>query len=251
MKDSLKKAAANTGATKEMSSPADGSELSQAHDETNELLHDSEKSIDKSSDKSSKWLVITIGLILGIAIIILVVVKLFSSPASPENTLTYNGVTFTSIDNLWFTSLPLKNSTRVARVSFHYSPEELEEVPVEGNPNAWLATVFTYYNGSSYITFDPLGSNLGHVALTNGEFTVNMLKISDLKLYPACTQEAKGCESVPIITCETTVDPVIYVKEHPTPKVLMNGSCLIIQGTGYDLVRAADRLMYYWIGVMD
>lgn len=200
---------------------------------------------------SSRWLFIAIGIILVVILGIILVSQLFSPSPSEENTLTYNGVTFTSIDNLWFASLPLKNSTRAVRVSFHYSPEELEDVPVEGNPQAWLATVFSYYNGSSYITFDPFGNNLGHVALANGEFTVNMLKISDLKLYPACTQEEEGCASVPIITCETTVDPVIYVKEHPTPKVLMNGSCLIIQGTGYDLVRAADRLMYYWIGIMD
>ena len=74
------------------------------------------------------------------------------------------------------------------------------------------------------------------------------------KVIGACTQEntTGSCEefNFSIKNCENTEEPVVYVKLDEEAKVVGDGSCVTIQGSGEDLIRATDRLFYIWFGVM-
>ena len=45
-------------------------------------------------------------------------------------------------------------------------------------------------------------------------------------------------------------DAVIYIKEAEQPSVTTKENCLIIQGYKEDLVRAADKVLWIWYGII-
>ncbi|PIY60599.1 hypothetical protein COY95_00945, partial [Candidatus Woesearchaeota archaeon CG_4_10_14_0_8_um_filter_47_5] len=58
------------------------------------------------------------------------------------------------------------------------------------------------------------------------------------------------CETRPTVTCADRDVPVIYLKKDVYPKVIMDQNCITIQGNGEDLVKATDRLLFQWYGIM-
>lgn len=166
---------------------------------------------------------------------------------SEEQGYTYNGLSFVKTAGLWHTQI-LSDSGRVLYgASFHFSPKELEDVKIVGTLNNSL------FNSEDeiYITFDPLGKNLQYIALTIGEFDQNILKAFGKTPVAACTKnETKACEIRPIITCDNTNKPVAYFKEDPKTRVTYKNNCITIQGQDIELVRAVDRILFQWYGIM-
>jgi hypothetical protein len=161
----------------------------------------------------------------------------------------YNGFVFVRDNNLWYSKLQ-KGST-VYNVPFHYGPREVENISISGNPIAFGRTVIDEYGGGLYITFDPTAPDLKYVALANGELSFNTVKTFGFTPVAGCTKnETQGCIGAPIVSCETTDAPVIYLTQEGDAGIFQSGNCLVVQGRGNDLVRAADRLLYLWYGIM-
>lgn len=164
-----------------------------------------------------------------------------------EQGYMYNGFSFVKVAGLWHTEI-LSDSGRILyEVSFHFSPRELEDVKLVGTLNNLL------FNSEDeiYITFNPLGKSLQYTALAVGEFDQSMIKSFAKIPVAACIKnETIACKTRPIITCENTNMPVAYFKEDEKTLVTYDDNCIIIQGNGLEMVRATDRMLMQFYGIM-
>jgi len=165
----------------------------------------------------------------------------------PDEGYTYEGYSFVFANGLWYTQVQNIAGTSLFNIPLHYGPEAVKDIPMEGYFNA---TTFNSNKGI-YITFDPLGQNLNYVALAVGEFDQNIIKAFNKAPIAACDKnETAACSDRPIITCDNTNKPVLYLKQEPETKVIFKDNCMTVQGTGPDIVRATDRLLLKLYGIM-
>ncbi len=166
-----------------------------------------------------------------------------------EEGYLYDGYSFVFANGLWYTQYQVLTArgANLFNIPLHYSPKELEDIPTEGGLNA---TLFDSEE-EIYVTFDPLGQNLNYVALAVGEFDQNIIKAFNKMPVAACDKnETKACETRPIITCNNTDKPVLYLQQEPEAKVIFEDNCMIVQGQGAEIVRAVDRLLLKLYGIM-
>ncbi len=199
----------------------------------------------KSSDKDTKKLVILIISLLAFFAVAFFTSKYFyehySTPQNPQ--YTYNGFKFVKIAGLWHTQWQQDN--RIYNVHLRYGPRESEDIPYYEEGLSFNNT------GKIYITFDPTGSSLAYVALAGTEMSLSLSNTFNITPIAACYRnETEACSTRPIITCDNTDDAVIYIKEAQQPLITTKNNCLIIEGDKEDLVRAADKVLWIWYGII-
>ena len=166
----------------------------------------------------------------------------YSIKGDNPNTIKYKDIKFTKNNQGFYTA---RINDRL--ISLSNNPKDLEDIPIQGRLNA------TLFNSEKaiYITFDPLGQNLKYVALAVGEFDQNIIKAFGKMPIAACDKnETKACSGRPIITCNNTDKPVLYLQQKPETKVIYDNNCMIVQGIGAEIVRAVDRLLLKLYGIM-
>jgi len=165
----------------------------------------------------------------------------------PEQGYIYNQYSFVFANGLWYTQVQTIAGTTLFDIPLHYAPKDLEDIPIEGEFNS---TLFNSERGI-YITFDPLGQNLNYVALAVGEFDQSIINAFNKIPIAACDKnETKACSTRPIIKCDNTDKPVLYLQQKPETKVIFDNNCMIVQGIGPEIVRAVDRLLLKLYGIM-
>ncbi len=154
----------------------------------------------------------------------------------------YNGFSFILVDNLWYTQIKLRDS--LVDIPLHFAPNDLEDIPVSG------AIDDNFKKSSIYISFNPYSEGMQYVALSSAELSINLVKALEIIPIAACDRnETFACEDRPIKTCDSD-DAVIYVQESNETGVILEGNCVTVKGAGWDLVKATDRLLLQWYGVM-
>ena len=207
--------------------------------ETNNEVEISEKEKDR---KSTIYFLIAVGIIIFLIGGILLI-KHFYKPIIKNPTVEYNNFIFEKKENLWFTQVQIGG--QLYNVPLHYNPYQMQNVSITGKIDQ------RFGNGSIYVTHDPAEGNLGFVAVTTAELSLNMVTAFQSDLIPACARNfTEACSIRPIINCENTNKGVLYVKEANVTKVELKGNCVVIQGQGLELLRAADRVLYSWYKVM-
>ena len=230
-------------------------------------LEDHEKIPPKDSQKkkgSDKALVYVIIFLIVIVILFFIGVNILKKPdvktvddlnnlniegkLDSEDGYLYNNVySFIKLGGLWYTQLNAPSGNAEYNIPFHFGPREVEDLRIFGK----LDETFTDAE-EVYITFNPLGNDLTHVALAVGEFDQSLITAFGKKPIAACDKnETEACKIRPIVTCKDEDKAVVYFKELPETKVTLNGNCIIFQGTGLEIVRAVDRLLLKWYGVME
>lgn len=218
----------------------------------------------ESEKKKGDWiLIISIGAII-LIIAFIISFKLFEGDKEPKTIddlhslnlkgklkpnqgYIYNQYSFVFANGLWYTQVQNKAGTTLFGIPLHYGPRDLESIPVEGELNYSL---FDSERGV-YITFDPLGQNLNYVALAVGEFDQNIIKAFNKIPVAACDKnETKACFTRPIITCNNTNKPVLYLQQKTETKVVYENNCIIVQGIGPEIVKATNRLLLNLYGIM-
>ncbi len=165
------------------------------------------------------------------------------------NGYMYKGFVFVKLDDLWYTKLQKGNTVFTA--PFHYSPREVEYVPIEGDILSFGRLIMQNYSNEFYITFNPKDPKLKYIALSNGELSFNVVQTFDLKPTVGCTvNETQGCYLAPIITCENADKPVIYFRYSTETKVISDKNCLIIQGDEVEMLKATDKLLFTWYKII-
>tara|TARA_Y100000310_G_scaffold118295_1_gene117156 strand:+ start:4426 stop:5082 length:657 start_codon:yes stop_codon:yes gene_type:complete len=206
-----------------------------------------EEIIDKKTEKKqNKSFFIAIVVIISALVILFSLRILLGEEKYPE--YTYNGFTFVKIAGLWNTDW--QRDDIIYKIHLRFGPKEAEVVPLLVSEEFDFNTSRT-----TYITFDPLGEDFAHVAIASTELSLTLYRVFDTKVIAACLRnETSACSSRPIITCDNTLEKetaVIYVKEDDETAIILDGNCLIIQGRGEEIIKAADKLIYGLYGIIE
>lgn len=161
----------------------------------------------------------------------------------PDQGYMYNGFSFVLFDGIWYSEIQYENKN--FQIPLHYGPKELENIPIKGKLNQ------NFDQDEVYLTFNPLESD-DYEGVALMELAQNIAMIIHREPLAACDRnETQGCKNRPIITCEDKDKAVIYFLHEPGPEIELNGNCLILKGQEDDLVKAANRILYQWYGVME
>ena|SRR3989344_6649217 len=158
----------------------------------------------------------------------------------------YNGYSFVKADGLWWTELN-KFGTRL-KIPLHFSPREVESIAFSGE----LDEAFNNEENIS-IAIDPDVANK-YYTLALSELSFNLVKGMDRVPVGSCTTENWACENRTIISCENNPlnKPVIELAlSNETNGITIEGTCIKISGSEYGIVKATDRLLYKWYGIME
>jgi hypothetical protein len=175
---------------------------------------------------------------------ILLVPKLF--PHFGEGTrYQYNFFDFTEKDGTWFTQV--QGGSQLYQVSLRHGPRELENITVRGDVARYGAD-----NAFFYITFDPSEAvHTQYTTMAAAEITAPLVAHFGKDLKPACISNDTKCAGVDIVTCNSTLQGVIFINNADVPaSVTVSGNCVTLSGKGEALVAAADRFMYGLYGIM-
>jgi hypothetical protein len=201
--------------------------------------------MDELDRRSTKSLVLFLVIICVIVIAIMMVPK-FYTPKESETRYTYNYFEFQEKDGVWYSSV--EYSGNLLQVALRNGPRTLEQVRVTGDITGFRDTYRSFY-----ITFDPREDNHDRfVTMSNAEISPNMVVHFGKTVAPACSIPDAVCNEsqVPVVTCESTSEGVVFLNRAPGPSVEIKGNCAIITGMGLDMVMAADRFMYGMYGIM-
>lgn len=161
-----------------------------------------------------------------------------------EEGYIYEGFSFIKADGLWWTEVKVPD--RLLKIPLHFGPRDLEEVKVTGSLNP------EFNLGSDvFIAINPLVMDK-YYTLAISELSFNIVQGLNKNPVGSCTSENYACDNRTIISCANNPDnmPVIELDLNETSKIELNGNCIMIAGNGLDLVKAVDRLLYQWYGVM-
>ena len=157
---------------------------------------------------------------------------------------TYNGYSFVKADGLWWTEM--NKFGTLLKIPLHFGPKELEDIPITGTLNP------TFNEGDKvYIAIDPDVQNK-YYTLAVSELSFNTVKGMDRLPIGSCTKENWACDNRTIISCDNTQGkPVIELVIENETKVELQGTCIKVSGREYGIVKAVDRILYQWYGVME
>ncbi|HDD70628.1 MAG TPA: hypothetical protein ENF94_00545 [Candidatus Woesearchaeota archaeon] len=191
------------------------------------------------------WFYIGVLVLIAVFVITLYLIPKIS-PAKPKiHEVEYNYFKFRKAGPVWETQVTYDN--RLLQPSFRFLPTEVENVTMEGN----LAKDFG--TDKIYLTFDPLTDQKEFQTLTIGvsEMGMNLVKGFEKKIAAGCTRnETEACKNRTIIQCETANESVIYFNPQGEPKVLLKGKCIELRGSGFDLLKSVDRVLYAWYKII-
>jgi hypothetical protein len=226
-------------------------------------------SVDEQPQTSSQAFFIGLGIFILLIIAILFIPQFFNQEPKTlteihqetvaegidtETRYVYNGYSFVFYDNLWYTQIANQFTGDLYNIPLHFGPKNLTDIVITGDLSPFFAGLsgnnISNYTFQTYLTFNPADEQLGYVALATGELTQNLAQTFSIAFIPACTQEGTGCETVPIVTCDSTEAPVLFLKSGSPTLVYADNNCITIQGEGAELVRATDRLILKLYNVM-
>lgn len=194
-------------------------------------------------DNSTKYFLIIA------AVVVVLTVAFFSMRAiktgEKYETVKYNGFVFERYSGLWNTQW--KQDGQVFNLRLHYNPYQVENISIIGD-EGWSA------KENMFITFDPEGSEtFSYTALAAAELSLSLSNAFGITPVAACTENVTaGCASRPVVACGSAPDnsSVIYLKDDSSSAITLEGSCATIQGSGEELVRAAEKAIYQWYGII-
>jgi len=219
-----------------------------------------EEPLSKKSDKTLLWSIIFLVVIL---ILFFSVRYLFQKP--PINTIEdlnnlniegklksddgylYDGAySFVKQGGLWYTQLKSPSGNVEYNIALHFGPREAESVKIEGRIDNQLSN-----STDIYISLDPLNRDPA-TALAVSELTGSLIKSFGKNPIIVCDKnETEKCKTRPILTCENKDKAIIHFKTDEETKIVYKGNCIEIHGTGIEQVKAVDRILLKWYGIME
>ena len=166
----------------------------------------------------------------------------------PSQGYVYKGVySFINFDNLWYTEVKSPQGTKIFDLALRYSPRDLKDIAIEGA----LDNNFFNSQNEFYVAYNPTGKDFSSVGLAVADFDTHMSRVFEKKPIAACDRnETEPCKTRPIVNCSSTDKLVLYVKEAETFKVYYNYNCIVVEGSGLDLVKGVDRVLYNLYNIM-
>jgi len=200
---------------------------------------------EKKQDNILYW---SIALLITIILLLFAGAKFFSDDTPEYETMTYNNWEFTKIAGMWW--FEWQKDDTVYQVPLRFNPLDAKGIPVVGKINT------TKFNAEDYvyITFDlsnDSNQQFPILALAATELTQNIASAIKRTPIASCTNNnSEACIERTIKNCKNTDEPVILLHEGGQSGVLLADNCIILQGDGIELVKAVDRLLYHWYGII-
>jgi hypothetical protein len=185
---------------------------------------------------------------LAVVIVLFFAAGKFYSKQPDYPKVTYDNWEFTKMADMWW--FEWQKGENLYTVPLRFNPYEAEEISIRGEINT------TKFNSEKYvyITFDlsdESNQDLAILALAATELTQNLATAINRVPLAACINNmSDACEGNPIKTCTNTNEPVIYIREGGKAGITLNSNCIILEGNGFELLKAVDRLLYHWYGIM-
>jgi hypothetical protein len=159
------------------------------------------------------------------------------------NTVEYNYFTFNEIGGLWETRIDLDSQPYQA--TFRYNPKQVEDVAIAGTFNGFKKEPI-------YITFDPEADKeeYKYLALAASELTLNIVRALNFTVEAACTKNVTdACLNRTIVSCQDDASVIYIVPRAPT-QVTLDNDCITLSGSGLDLLKSVDRILFQWYKIM-
>ncbi|MEM4263787.1 MAG: hypothetical protein QW666_02740 [Candidatus Woesearchaeota archaeon] len=207
-----------------------------------------ESETEEDPKETKKIRLVAIAFVIGFIIIffaILFGLKLFYPSQQEYQTIVYHGFEFKNISGTWYTQWQSKD--KLVSIALRYNPLEVQNVSMVG----LISQNFT--KRPIYITFDPLSESrdFKYLALAGAELGESLTKAFEKEIYAACTvNETEPCLDRPIVTCADKDKSVIFLNASGNARIIMQGNCLTLQGEGFELLRAVDKILYVWYKII-
>ncbi|MBI4145284.1 hypothetical protein HY493_03690 [Candidatus Woesearchaeota archaeon] len=195
-------------------------------------------------EPNSTILLWAIGIIVALVIGVFAI-RAFYTPEPPRGEIvTYNNFEFEYKEDLWW-SLWQNEDTQYI-LSMHYNPLQTLNISVAGRINP------TFERDTIYVTFDPRPESQAYVALAAAELSLNLVRAIGVKTIPAClVNETEPCATRPIVDCDTpNVSVIVLNNVNLTTNIRLKNDCIILSGHDEELVRAVDRMVYTFYGII-
>ncbi|MFA6461283.1 MAG: hypothetical protein WCV90_03375 [Candidatus Woesearchaeota archaeon] len=156
----------------------------------------------------------------------------------------YNGFSWIYADGLWWTELDRFGT--LLKIPLHFGPKDVENISVIG-------TLSPDFNKGQivYVAVDPNITNK-YYTLGLSELNFNIIKGIDRNIVTSCTENSSICDNRTIVSCETAKGrPIIQLVVANVTQVEFKNTCIKISGDGYDLVKAVDRVLMKWYGIIN
>ncbi len=210
------------------------------------------KQIKKTTKKESDNVGVLFLLIIVLSLIFFGIGLFIFNKIHPKaETETSNGFVFVKSGAFWQTEIKNPYINQVYQLEFRYSPSQVKNVSVNGDPNKFFTLLNLNNLTGAYLTFDP-NENLTFMTLAAADIARSLNTLHGIRLVAACTSNVTACSDRPIVTCQNQEGHamVIYLKTDPVTKVTMEKNCLTIQGQGSDFIRAYNKLLFLWYSVL-
>ena len=190
-------------------------------------------------------------IIIGVIVALAVVASLlYSSDEEPSNYIYTNGVSTFNVDILsdTETKIPIYIEDQEYILTMRNDPASLEDIELYGNLAQRIAN-----DESVIITIDPNQGLEGKTVVAAYEL-INIIDNELLYNITVFTTVTEEYEDRAVVTCDQANDAntVIYMAIGEENAVYAYDYCIVVQATDEDnLIRAADRLAYHLIGIME
>ena len=224
-------------------------ETEESQEPAEEPQKESEKIEETSDSKETRLLrLAAIGIVIGCIVLFFAIFfgLKYIYPSEPKyQTITYRGFEFKNISGTWYTDW--QAGDKAVSVALRYNPLEVQNVSMVGI----LGKNFS--DKQIYITFDPLSEDKSfkYMALAGAELGESLAKVFEKEIYAACTKnETESCLDRPIVSCADKNQSVIFLNASGPARIVMRGNCLTLQGEGFELLRAVDKMLYIWYQII-
>jgi len=168
---------------------------------------------------------------------------------------TYNEFVFEKIGNVWITTIRmsdwLKGENRDYQILFHYTPDEVEQIPTMKNVRNESVTPNLFLDARLiYITTDP--EYPAEVVLSGVEIAKIIGQVYQKQVKSAITRPDNRTEA-PVVTCDdlATAVRIIDLRLGNETKIFSDHGCIVVHGTDSgDLLKAAERLTYELLKIL-
>jgi hypothetical protein len=186
------------------------------------------------------WSLAIIAVIIGLIFLI----KFIPTFGDNPNVVEYNEFPFEKREGFWW-SLWERDGLQFI-LSLRYNPYETLNVTVEGEVNR------KFERDTIYMTFDPTVDPQTYVALTAAELSLNLAKALGVEVVAACTlNETDACIGRPIVNCgDENISVILLQETNDTATLTFHEECLEVKGNELEMVRAADRALYTFYGII-
>ncbi len=235
--------------------------MEEVYKQTQETMDEIKETVKEKEQKSQKFLLYIIGFIILIIAAFLITQniskesefvtkdemfnRVIKGDVDEANGYMYNGYAFVFDDILksWFTRIQIDDE--LIEISLHFGPRDLENVTIYGSLDE------RFNQKTIYLTFDPNSTQMSYIAVSAAELSLNLAKGLNAIPVAACTSNESACIDRPILTCDNTDKPVIYIKKDNRTAVMLDGNCVTLKGNEWGITKAVDKFLLNWYRIMD